>query len=347
MPKSYRPRIANRFAVRVGETDPFSHDSTAAAVRHLTELVEAQARVIRNYEAGLARSREIFERASAAARLGIWECDLTTETLHWSAGTYDMFDISRGAPLVRKQTLTCYPAHSLKMLEAIRSRAIARRESFNLDAEILTGKGHRRWIRITAMVDCAGDRPRRLFGIKQDITDEKTRWDRARYLAEIDDLTGLANRGHFETRLAEVCDGETDLSARGFLLLVDLDGFKQVNDSSGHVAGDASLREAARRLQRVCGNALVARIGGDEFAVLLQTPYRIEATELAHRIIATMAIPIEAQGRRFQIGASVGIARIDGCTGDEAFKRADAALYAAKGGGRNTFRMFDPGRMQA
>ena len=162
MPKSYRPRIANRFAVRVGETDPFSHDSTAAAVRHLTELVEAQARVIRNYEAGLARSREIFERASAAARLGIWECDLTTETLHWSAGTYDMFDISRGAPLVRKQTLTCYPAHSLKTLEAIRSRAIARRESFNLDAEILTGKGHRRWIRITAMVDCAGDRPRRL-----------------------------------------------------------------------------------------------------------------------------------------------------------------------------------------
>jgi diguanylate cyclase (GGDEF)-like protein len=330
----------------MAEVDPFSHDSTAAAVRHLTELVETQARTIRDHEAGLARSREIFERASAAARLGVWECDLTTETLHWSAGTYDMFDIQRGAPLVRTQTLSCYPAHSLKILEAIRSRAIARRESFNLDAEIFTGQGHRRWIRITAMVDCAGGPPRSLYGIKQDITDEKARWDRARYLADFDELTGLANRNFFEARLARICTGEPDGRARGFLLLVDLDGFKQVNDSSGHVTGDACLRQTANRLQQVCGKATLARIGGDEFAVLLKTPYRIEATELARRIIAAMELPVEVRGQRFQIGASVGIARIDRCTPEETFKQADAALYAAKGGGRNTYRMFDPTQMQ-
>lgn len=330
----------------MAEVDPYSHDSTASAVRHLTELVETQARTIHDYEAGLARSREIFERASAAARLGVWECDLTTETLHWSAGTYDMFDIARGAPLVRKQTLACYPAHSLKILEAIRSRAIARRESFNLDAEILTGNGHRRWIRITAMVDCAGGRPRSLFGIKQDITDEKARWDRARYLADFDELTGLANRNYFEGCLSQLCAVELGGGARGFLLLVDLDGFKQVNDSSGHVTGDACLRQMAQRLQRVCGKAIVARIGGDEFAVLLETPYRIEATELAGRIIGAMAMPVEVRGQRFQIGASIGIARIDRYTSEETFKRADAALYAAKGSGRNTFRMFDPARMQ-
>jgi diguanylate cyclase (GGDEF)-like protein len=257
-----------------------------------------------------------------------------------------MFDIARAAPLVRKQTLSCYPEHSLKILESVRSRALARRESFNLDAEILTGKGHRRWIRITAMVDCAGGRPRSLFGIKQDITDEKARWDRARYLANFDELTGLANRNYSEARLARMCAGEAGGQARGFLLLIDLDGFKHVNDSSGHVAGDACLRETAQRLQRVCGNAMLARIGGDEFAVLLETPYRIEATELARRIIAAMALPVEVRGQRFQIGASVGIARIDRCTPDETFKRADAALYAAKGGGRNTYRMFDPMRMQ-
>jgi diguanylate cyclase (GGDEF)-like protein len=332
--------------VRAAETDPYSHDSTAAAVRHLTELVETQARVIGDYEAGLARSRDIFDRASAAARLGIWECDLTTETLHWSAGTYDMFDITRGAPLVRKQTLACYPEHSLKILEAIRSRAIARRESFNLDADIFTSQGHRRWIRITAMVDCAGGRPRNLFGIKQDITDEKARWERAQYLADFDELTGLANRNFFEARLAQVCAGEAGGHALGFLLLVDLDGFKQVNDSSGHVTGDACLRQTARRLQQVCGKATLARIGGDEFAVLLESPYRIEATELARRIIAAMALPLEVRGQCFQIGASVGIARIDRCTAEETFKQADAALYAAKGGGRNTFRMFDSTRMQ-
>jgi diguanylate cyclase (GGDEF)-like protein len=335
--------MTSRFAVRVAETDPFSHDSTAAAVRHLSALVEAQARTIRDYEARLARSREIFERASSAARLGIWECDLSSEKLQWSDGTYDMFDIPRGAPLVRKQTLQCYPSHSLKMLETIRSRAIARRESFNLDAEILTGSGNRRWIRITAMVECAGDRPIRLFGIKQDITDAKARLDRAMYLAEFDDLTGLANRSQFERRLARSCEEESG----GFLLLIDLDGFKEVNDSSGHAAGDACLQEAARRLRRVCGSASLARIGGDEFAVLLDTRFRIEATELARRIVAAMAAPIELRRHRFRIGASIGIARTNGCSAGEAFRRADAALYAAKGGGRGTFRLFVSGRMQA
>src|SRR5690349_13593961 len=79
--------------------DPYSHEPTAAVVERLTALVEAQAKVIRDYEAR-ARAHAIFERASAAARLGIWECDLTTERLQWSGGTYDMFGIARDTPLV-------------------------------------------------------------------------------------------------------------------------------------------------------------------------------------------------------------------------------------------------------
>jgi len=341
-------RNGSALASRVAETDPFSHESTAAAVRRLTALVETQARVIGDYEAAIARSRDTFEHASAAARLGIWECDLSTETLQWSGGTYDMFDIPRDSPLVRRQMLTCYPDESLKALEAIRSRAIAQRNGFTLDTEIVTPRGRRRWIRITATVECAGNRPIRLFGIKQDITEEKARWDRLRRVAEVDELTGLANRRRFQSVLSDFCEASGGLHAAGALLLVDLDGFKDVNDSLGHAAGDDCLKQAARRLDELCTDAIVvARIGGDEFAVLLKPmPEAHRIAAIAAQIVQAMGLPVDHHGRRFKIGASVGAAMADGCTPAELFQRADTALYAAKSGGRNTYRWFDPWRMR-
>jgi diguanylate cyclase (GGDEF)-like protein len=348
MAKALGGQKAGSHANRVSDIDPFSHDSNVAAVERLTSLVEAQARVIRDYDAAVARSRDTFERATAAARLGIWECDLTTETLQWSGGTYDMFDIPREASLTRRQILTCYPEASLKALEAIRSRAIESRDCFNLDAEIVTSKGNRRWIRITANVECAGNRPIRLFGIKQDITEEKAKFERLRYLAEFDELTGLANRSHFQSKLAAFCDAPAPTTGAA-LLLVDLDGFKDVNDSLGHAAGDRCLQEVAQRLSDVCRDAVVlARIGGDEFAVLLDSPMGANRiTAVAATIVRAMGRPVASRGRQFKIGASVGIASAAGCTPAELFQRADAALYAAKSGGRNTFRWFDPRSVQA
>jgi diguanylate cyclase (GGDEF)-like protein len=330
----------------VADVDPASHEETAAAVARLTALVEAQARTIRSQEAAMARSRDIFERASAAARLGLWECDLTSETLQWSAGTYDLFDIPRDTPLRRNQALVRYPAASLKRLEAVRSRAIAEGGGFNLDTAIVTPNGGERWIRITATTAGAGERPTRLFGLKQDITEERQRSERTRYLAEFDQLTGLANRNQFQARLTRSCaeDGQSG----GTLLLIDLDGFKEVNDSLGHAAGDECLKEAARRLAAACADAAsVARIGGDEFAVLL-APSTSPGTPvlLAKQFIAAMSRPIRCGWQRCQIGASVGLAQIAGCSAPEAFKRADAALYAAKAAGRNTLRWFDPLQMR-
>lgn len=319
--------------------DPYSHEATAAAVARLAATIEAQARTIGRYQTALARSRETFERAAAAARLGLWECDLNTEVLQWSVGTYDMFDIPREQPLRRRQTLIRYPDDSLKTLEAVRSRAIAERSGFNLDTAIVTPGGGRRWIRITATVDCAGERPVRLFGLKQDITEETERWQRAHYFAEFDELTGLANRRQLRSRLAAACDQED--RAGGTLLLLDLDGFKDVNDTLGHAAGDECLKEAARRLSDACdAGDLVARLGGDEFAVLLGAGCDSQSTLLARKIIAVMAQPIHYGARRFQVGVSIGIAALGACNSRDALKRADVALYAAKAAGRNTFRRF-------
>ncbi len=340
--------MAKVHAFRTGEVDPFSHDSTATALERLTALVDAQARTIRRYEADLAHSRYIFQHASAAARLGVWECDLANEALSWSDGTYDLFDLPRGSPLVRKQTLKCYPEESLKALESVRNRALLERNGFSLDAAIVTPKGSRRWIRIHATVESAGDKPTRLFGIKQDITEDRERSDRNKYLAEFDEMTGLANRNKFQAHLSQVFKSKSGQNAVGALLLIDLDGFKEVNDSLGHLAGDECLRVTAQRLGKVCCNAsLVARVGGDEFAVLLEAPHHSQAAEIAAKIIAEMKRPIEHNGRSFQIGASVGVAAIDDCKAPELFRRADTALYAAKAGGRRTFRVFDASRMRS
>ena len=330
----------------IAGVDPCSHEQTAEAVARLAAVVEAQARLIGQQEAAMTRSRDLFERASAAARLGLWECDLTTEALQWSGGTYDMFAICRDRPLVRRQTLIRYPERSLRTLDRIRNRAIAERSGFNLDTDILTPDGAQRWIRITAIVECTGERPTRLFGLKQDITEERERSERTRRRAEYDDLTGLANRRRFQARLMEACGDITGRNSGGTLLLVDLDGFKDVNDTLGHAAGDDCLKEAARRLASACGTAkIVARVGGDEFGVLLGATERAPVL-VARQIIAAMSRPLRFGWRRFQIGASIGLTAIADCRSDEAMKRADAALYAAKAAGRNTFRRFDPATMR-
>jgi diguanylate cyclase (GGDEF)-like protein len=253
-----------------------------------------------------------------------------------------MFDIERSSPLVRSQVLPCYPQHSLKALESVRGKAIAERRGFDLDTEIVTRRGSRRWIRIAATVECAGGRAVRLLGMKQDITEEKARWERLRRLAEEDELTGLANRSLFQAKLSDVCAAACP-PASGALLLADLDGFKAVNDTLGHQAGDECLTEAARRLRRACPDAImVARIGGDEFAVLLgPVPDAHRVSAIAAHIVRTMSKPVETRGHSFVIGASVGIAAIGGCSAAELFERADAALYAAKSGGKNTFRWYD------
>jgi diguanylate cyclase (GGDEF)-like protein len=345
MAGAHGPQGESVLADRLANLDPFSHEATAAEIERLVALVEAQERAIRNYDAALARSKEIYERAWAAARLGFWECDLSTEALKWSAGTYDMFDIRRDTPLLRKQTLPSYPAESLAALETIRSRAIAQRKGFNLDARIITPAENNRWIRITATVECAGNHPVRLFGFKQDITEAQAKWDRVRYQAEFDPLTGLANRSQFQSKLFEICGTSAAARDAGTLLLVDLDGFKEVNDSHGHAVGDDCLKEAARRLARACSDAIiVARVGGDEFAVLVG-PSAGAPVLLARQIIAAMNEPIHSGWHRFRIGVSIGLASLRYGSPRDALGRADAALYAAKSGGRNTYRWFDPRTM--
>jgi diguanylate cyclase (GGDEF)-like protein len=312
-------------------------------IRSLQAQLATQQRLIAAQAAALAHSRKVFDRSSAAARIGVWECTLPDEQLTWTDVVYDIFDLPRGAPPLRGATLKCYPEASARELTRRRDKAIADRTGFSLETDIISFAGVHRWIRITATVECVDGVPVRIFGMKQDITEEKILADRNRYLAEFDTMTGLANRSRFQAMLSAL-DTVTPGTPRSFgaLLLIDLDEFKPVNDSFGHAAGDDCLREAARRISSACGDTeLIARIGGDEFAVLLRTDARMaEASDTARAIIDRLATPMACHGHQVQIGASIGIALVDDCTSSQCFMKADTALYAAKKAGRNTFRVY-------
>jgi diguanylate cyclase (GGDEF)-like protein len=319
----------------------------AELIATLRAQIAAQQAELEQQATKLAHSQKIFDRASAAARIGVWECELPSEALTWTDVVYDIFDLPRGLMPERNAAFACYPEESAKELTKRRNKAIEDCTGFTLDAEIVSFKGNRRWIRITATVESVDGVAVRIFGIKQDITEEKILSDRTRYLAEFDVLTGLANRSQFQSRLS-VLDNTLPERVRPFgaLLLIDLDEFKPVNDSLGHAAGDECLKQAAERIRDVCPDAeLVARIGGDEFAVLLGPDARLaEASDAARAIIAHLGYPMEYRGHQLIIGASVGIALADNHTPSAQLNiMADAALYAAKKAGRNTFRIHKAG----
>ncbi|WP_223217220.1 GGDEF domain-containing protein [Rhizobium cauense] len=246
------------------------------------------------------------------------------------------------ADLDRGEILKCYSKESLLELARLRTRAIEERSGFTLDAEIVTPKGNTRWIRITATVESEGDVPVRIFGMKLDITTEKMMFDQIRYLAEFDTLTGLPNRAQFQSALRHLPLREFGCNAPA-LLLIDLDGFKGINDTFGHKAGDECLKETAERLSTACkGAELVARIGGDEFAVLVCGYDSADAVAaLAERIVQSLGRFIERDGTRMHVGASVGVAFFDLSLRSDLFGCADSALYKAKTEGKNRFHVHE------
>ena len=157
-----------------------------------------------------------------------------------------------------------------------------------------------------------------------------------RELAHTDPLTGLANRREFDLRIEEEI-AKADESRPFAIALLDLNGFKPVNDRHGHAIGDLLLCEIAERLRRACGNdAMVARQGGDEFAILAPAGSPLLATSLADHILAALAAPYRIEGHPIRVGASIGTARWpdDGSTVRKLCEVADGALYAAKAADR-------------
>ena len=186
--------------------------------------------------------------------------------------------------------------------------------------------------------------PLRWIALVQDISERKAAEARIRELADSDTLTGLANRRSFLTRLQQDL-GEPAAERLGGVLILDLDHFKEVNDTLGHDAGDAVLREIGRRLvKRLRPTDLVARLGGDEFAIILcglRTPG--DARVVGEEVLQAVAEPISYGGHELHLRGSLGATLFptDGVDASQLLKNADIALYQAKGQGRGVLSFFD------
>lgn len=306
------------------------------------QLAERDAEIWRQ-QAEIAHARSIFREASVAARLGVWQCELPEHDLIWSDGVYEIFELPKGLPLKREEIVHLYSAKARAEMEELRAEAIRSGTGFTYEAEIRTARGKRRWMRITAKVDCRDGKAVRIFGIKQDITEERTLLDRTRYLAEYDSLTGLINRGRFQSHMEEferVSGTDLPYSA---LVLIDIDHFKQINDTHGHSTGDQCLVETARRLRRHCRHAShIGRIGGDEFAILLAPDLAPDAvTSVGEDLVAAFRRGGPIAGTSIKISASIGIASAEDRSSRQLFLNADTALYAAKKAGRDGYQLFD------
>ena len=191
--------------------------------------------------------------------------------------------------------------------------------------------------------------------LKRSLTQAKKRFElerkvnesfcQVKKLAEKDSLTGLSNRYHFEEALKISIANNTRSSTTLALLLLDLDHFKNVNDSYGHDVGDKLLKHAAKLIkQSLRGNELFGRLGGDEFAILLTgLNERYDAKLVAQRIIKSLENPIEIEGNTIQCGVSIGISLHpqNGTNSEELTKFADIAMYRAKKQGRNQSCYFE------
>jgi diguanylate cyclase (GGDEF)-like protein/PAS domain S-box-containing protein len=225
-------------------------------------------------------------------------------------------------------------------------RSLGSRMPYDVEHRMRWGDGEYRWVHARAYPRVGSDgEVIAWYGATEDIDERKIAEQRMSWMANHDPLTGLANRIQFRERLETALKRPAG-KMRVALLLLDLDGFKLVNDTYGHDVGDELLVKTADRLRKVVGrDGLVSRLGGDEFTIVVP---RLEGegwlVEFANRVLKALHEPLALRGLKISTRASIGVSVYpeDDASVPELLKDADLALYAAKARGRGCWVRFSP-----
>ncbi|MDQ2987552.1 MAG: diguanylate cyclase, partial [Pseudomonadota bacterium] len=291
-----------------------------------------------------------LHQAQRIAHLGSWSIDPATRTAIWSRETYRLFGIDPAAPPpVGEHFLALLDVdHRAYFNRVIRS---ALQEGLEFDEQFRLTSGKWLHARARPIVDAAGALAA-LSGTVMDITDRKEREDEINRLAYYDVVTGLPNRRLLLQRLTAAMSASTRSRHHCAILFIDLDNFKTINDLHGHDKGDRVLHTVATRLSALVGaeEGIAARIGGDEFVVMLSNLSALhqhaleQAGAVARSLLAALGAPFDFLGPAHHCTASIGTAVFQGTlvSAGARLKQADMAMYQAKAAGRNAVRMFAP-----
>jgi diguanylate cyclase (GGDEF)-like protein len=282
------------------------------------------------------------------ANHGAFEHVIATGKTTWSAGMYRMHGVApeEFEPEIENVTELVHPDDLSSWRHAVRG-SIASGSPFSVQHRIIRPGGEVRVLMVKGAHVLGADGVDRLVGTTEDVTGRTGHEERLWYLANHDTLTDLFNRRRFMEELSRELAFSMRSGQAGAVIMLDLDNFKDINDSLGHLAGDVLLRRLGETLRgRLRGTDTLARLGGDEFAMVLPDCSVSDAERIAHEIGQDLLkeSKIRIGGLEREISAAIGIAPYEGGverTADELLVEADLAMYRAKNAGRAGVEVFD------
>ncbi len=294
--------------------------------------------------AELRLTATMFDQVERMARVGGWRVELPCQTITWTPQVFAIYELDPAVTPTMAIAISAYPDGARQVVETVVAETLRTGKPYDITTEFVTLKGRKRWVRAIGGVDFEGGAPKRRFGTFQDVTEERENAALMERLAHQDAVTGLANRACFQLRLSAALAASAP-DARATLALIDLDRFKEINDSLGHAAGDLVLQEIGARLKRLArpdAGDIVARIGGDEFAFLRRDDDDVDT--LLREISGVFDAPLSFKNQRISVRGCVGGARFpdDGAEPGALMRSADLALYEAKNAGRGRAHRYAP-----
>jgi diguanylate cyclase (GGDEF)-like protein/PAS domain S-box-containing protein len=314
------------------------------ALDHVTNSVNQMREEILRFSAELKATNERLESIIQTSPLAIFTRDMNDLVTSWNPAAEKMFGwsaaeaIGHPVPYVPREKLPEYGGLALKVKsgESINQRELLRQRRDGSPIHIS--------LSIAPLRSADGELSGYL-SIVADITERKAAEKRIEFLAYHDALTGLPNRLLLQDRFEQAKAYASRADTKVALLFIDLDNFKSINDTLGHDAGDALLKQIATRLSGcVRETDTISRQGGDEFLILLPDLIHVDDTApVLVKVMERMQMPIQAQGHEISTSISMGVTVYpdDGASFEVLLKKADMAMYKAKDDGRNTYRFFD------
>ena len=307
------------------------------------KFFNVRSRRLEKITASLQEKTRLLELAEETAGVGHWRWDPIKDQVTLSSEALKICGLTQQTDTVSlSDFIQVWGAKHTVELEQNFAQASQTQAGFT--QELTLGSGE-----TTKYVSCCGllqqseknDTAPSIFGTLRDDTQLRSATDRLtikaeqlNQLASFDPLTGLANRHRFQEELAERVENVVANNSPMALLVLDMNGFKAINDSMGHAAGDEVLKTCANRISSIVKSTdLVSRLGGDEFTVIVQDTNCVSDVEsIANRIIKSIAAPMQIEGQEVYVGVSIGmsLAPIDSTNADELFCYADTAMYVAK-----------------